>query len=561
MDITTVFGTVIPGSNPGGREKTIKMKEEKNTFAIPEVVAETAKTLEKGGFEAHLVGGCVRDLLIGRKPTDWDITTNAVPEEIQKIFKDSFYENEYGTVGVITNSEDETLKVIEITPYRTEGAYSDKRRPDSVSFSKKLEDDLMRRDFTINAIAIELGEEVNTSIEHTSKGHSNNSKGHFNSENVLYKILKDKNFYKGHFKYYTGHITDIYNGQKDLKKRLIRTVGGPNERFSEDGLRLLRAVRIAADLGFTIENETADAIFKNNALLNEIAKERIRDEFSKILMSERPMEGMMLCLRLGLLQHFLPELEKSFQVKQNSAHAFDVGEHLLRTVEYSAKKGYSLDIRLASLLHDISKPESRRWSEEKNDWTFYGHDVMGAKTTKKIMERLKFPVKQTEKVCKLVRWHMFFSDTEVITKSAVRRLLVNVGKENIWDLMNVRACDRIGTGRPKESPYRLRKYHSMIEEVMHDPISVGMLKIKGGEVMEIAKLTPSPKIGFVLHALLEEVLEDPSKNTKEFLVKRTKEISELPDKDIEKLGKQGREKRNETEESKIKGIREKHWVK
>ncbi|TSC83707.1 MAG: Uncharacterized protein G01um101417_441 [Parcubacteria group bacterium Gr01-1014_17] len=540
------------------------MTKNKDMFEISNEVAMVAETLEDAGFEAHLVGGCVRDLLIGRKPTDWDITTNAKPEEIQKLFKESFYENEYGTVGVVTESEDPTLKVVEVTPYRLEGAYSDKRRPDSVSFSKNLEDDLRRRDFTINAIALKLEQEIkekNTITKQNHKGHNDSHKGHnklsnghMSVRNVLYNS-------KGHYKSYKGHITDPYKGQEDIKKGLIKTVGNPFERFSEDGLRLLRAVRIAAELGFMIENETADAIFKNNGLLKEIAPERIRDEFTKIIMSNSPMEGTMLCSKLGLLQHFIPELEKSFHVKQNKAHSFDVGEHLLRTVAHGAKKGFPLEVRLASIFHDISKPETRRWSEEKKDWTFYGHDVTGARVVAKILERLKFPVKLIEKVTKLVRWHMFFSDTEVITHSAVRRLLMNVGKENIWDLMNVRACDRIGTGRPKESPYRLRKYHSMIEEVMHDPITVGMLKIKGGEVMEIAKIRPSQKIGFILHALLEEVLEDPTKNTKEYLTKKTLELSAFSDKELEKLGQQGKEKRLETEEAQISEIRGKYWVK
>lgn len=533
------------------------MTKEKEVFEVPQEVAEVAETLEKAGFEAHLVGGCVRDLLIGRKPTDWDITTNATPKEIQKIFKETFYENEYGTVGVVTESEDPTLKVVEVTPYRLEGIYSDKRRPDSVSFSKNLEDDLKRRDFTINAIALKIGPTVKV-IKDISKGHEKNHKGQINvryeKENVLYNS-------KGQNKNHKGHITDPYKGQEDIKKGLIKTVGDPFERFSEDGLRLLRAVRIATELGFTIENETADAIFKNNALLKEIAGERIRDEFTKIVMSNRPMEGVLLCSKLGLLQHFIPELETAFHVKQNKAHSFDVGEHLIRTVAHGAKKEFPLEVRLASLFHDISKPETRRWSEEKKDWTFYGHDVVGARVAAKILERLKFPMKLTEKVTKLVRWHMFFSDTEIITHSAVRRLLMNVGKENIWDLMNVRACDRIGTGRPKESPYRLRKYHSLIEEVMHDPITVGMLKIKGGEVMEIAKIQPSQKIGFILHALLEEALEDPKKNTKEYLSQRTIELSALSDKELEKLGKQGKEKRLETEEERVSEIRGKYWVK
>ncbi|MDP3661521.1 MAG: HD domain-containing protein [bacterium] len=540
------------------------MTKNKEVFEIPDEVAKVAETLEKDGFEAHLVGGCVRDLLVRRKPTDWDITTDAKPEEIQKIFKESFYENEYGTVGVVTGSEDPTLKVVEVTPYRLEGAYSDKRRPDSVSFSTNLEDDLKRRDFTINAIALKLGEEIKEKSDittHNHKGHNdfrkgqiNNSKGHMSVRNVLYNS-------KGHYKSYKGHITDPYKGQEDIGKGLIKTVGNPLERFSEDGLRLLRAVRIAAELGFMIENETADAIFKNNELLKEIASERVRDEFTKIIMSDCPMEGITLCSKLGLLQHFVPELEVSFHVKQNKAHSFDVGEHLLRTVAHGAKKEFPLEVRLASLFHDISKPETRRWSEEKKDWTFYGHDVVGARVAAKILERLKFPMKLIEKVTKLVRWHMFFSDTEVITHSAVRRLLMNVGKENIWDLMNVRACDRIGTGRPKESPYRLRKYHSMIEEVLHDPITVGMLKIKGGEVMDVAKIQPSQKIGFILHALLEEVLEEPTKNRHEYLTKRTLELSALSDKELEKLGKQGKERRVETEEERVNEIRGKYWVK
>ena len=537
------------------------MTKEKEVFEVPQEVADVAETLEKSGFEAHLVGGCVRDLLIGRKPSDWDITTNATPEEIQKLFKESFYENEYGTVGVVTESEDPTLKVVEVTPYRIESAYSDSRRPDSVSFSKNLEDDLRRRDFTINAIALKIEPQVKVIKDILTDISNGHYKGHLENTNVLYKRNNVLYNSKGHYKTYRGYITDPYKGQLDIKKGLIKTVGNPEERFSEDGLRLLRAVRIASELGFMIENETSEAIFKNNEFLKKIAPERIRDEFTKIVMSERPMEGILLCSKLGLLQHFIPELEQSFHVKQNKAHSFGVGEHLLRTIAHAAKKEFTLEIRLASLLHDISKPETRRWSEEKSDWTFYGHDVVGTRTAVKILERLKFPVKLIEKVAKLVRWHMFFSDTEVITHSAVRRLLMNVGKENIWDLMNVRACDRIGTGRPKESPYRLRKYHSLIEEVMHDPISVGMLKIKGGDIVEIAKLQPSPKIGFILHALLEEVLEDPSKNAREHLEKRVIELSALSDKEIGELGKKGKERKVEIEETAIKKIRGKYWVK
>src|SRR3989344_6258794 len=423
--------------------------EKEKVFQIPDEVAMVAKTLENKGFEAYLVGGCVRDLLLGIKPKDWDITTNAKPEEIIGVFPKTFYENEYGTVGVVNeNTEDERTKVVEVTPYRLESKYSNKRHPDSVNFSKNIDDDLKRRDFTVNAIALSI---------------------------------KDKT--KGHYK---GHLKDIYKGQGDLKKKILRTVGNAEERFSEDALRIMRAVRMVSELGFTINKETEEAIQKHSVNLKEISRERIRDEFIRIIMSEQPMLGMELCRTYGILKAVIPEIEEGFGVKQNQAHAYDVWEHSLRTLQHSAKNKWPLEVRLAALLHDIGKPPARQWSKEKNDWTFHGHDVIGAKIAAKILSRLMFPVKTIEKVTKLVRWHMFFSDTEQITLSSVRRLVRNVGQEDIWDLMNVRVCDRIGTGRPKEHPYRLRKYKSMVEEVMHDPLAVGMLKINGNRIMEIS---------------------------------------------------------------------------
>jgi tRNA nucleotidyltransferase (CCA-adding enzyme) len=242
-------------------------------------------------------------------------------------------------------------------------------------------------------------------------------------------------------------------------------------------------------------------------------------------------------------------------------HAYDVWEHLLRSVQGAADKKYELDIRLAALFHDISKPESRRKGKGKKEWTFYGHEVLGARETKKILSNLKYPTKIIEKVTKMVRWHMFFSDTEQITLSAVRRMIVNVGKENIWDLMNVRICDRIGTGRPKEDPYRLRKYHSMIEEALRDPVSVGMLKIDGKKIIEITETKPGPKVGFILHALLEEVLENPEKNTAEYLENKAKELILLPENELESLGNQGKLSKEEADEEEIKKIRGTHRVK
>ena len=487
----------------------------KRTFTIPKEVAVIAKTLENKGFEAYLIGGCVRDLLIDRKPKDWDITTNAKPDEIMALFPNTFYENEYGTVGVVTDdTPDDTLKVVEITPYRLEGSYSDKRRPDSVTWSSKLEDDLKRRDFTINAIALSA----------------------------------------------SGDVTDIFEGQTDLKKKTVRTVGEPEARFGEDALRMLRAIRIAVELDFTIDPLTQNAIASNAKHLKEIAPERVREEFIRIIMSEKPHIGIILCQKLGLLTYMVPELEEGIGVAQNKAHSFDVFEHILRTVEHSAKKNFSLETRLSALFHDIGKPATRRWSEEKKDWTFYGHDMVGAKMAAKIMARLAFPKKMIETVTTLVRWHMFFSDTEQITHSAVRRIVTRVGKERIWNLMDVRTCDRIGTGRPKESPYRLRKYHSMVDEVMRDPLSVGMLKINGGKIIEITKAVPGPKIGHILHALLEEVLDDPTRNTEAYLEKKAMDLYKLTDGELAKIGEQAKQTKEKEEEKTLEAIRKKHWV-
>lgn len=490
----------------------------KNTTISPEITS-VIETLEKGGYEAYLVGGCVRDLLLGREPRDWDVTTNATPEEIIPLFPKTFYENAFGTVGVVNEETgDERLKVVEVTPYRLETGYSDFRHPDKVQFSTKLEDDLKRRDFTINAIAVSL-----------SKG-----------------AIKD--------------VVDLYEGIKDIKDKIIRTVLNPNDRFSEDALRIVRAVRLATELGFTINNDTEMAIQSHTELLRKISAERIRDEFIKIIMSKEPKRGIELLEKTGILKVIIPELLAGKGVEQTQAHAYDVWEHLLRTLQHSADKEWPLDIRLSALFHDVSKPETRRFSHETKQYTFYGHEVVGSRVTKKILERLKFPVKTIEKVTKLIRWHMFFSDTETISLSAVRRMIGNVGVENIWDLMNVRICDRVGTGRPKENPYRLRKYKAMIEEAMRDPISVKMLKIDGVRLMEVTHETPGPKIGYVLNALLEEVLEDPKLNTSEYLENKGIELIKLPEAELKKLGENAKEKKEGMEEENINEIRKKYYV-
>jgi poly(A) polymerase/tRNA nucleotidyltransferase (CCA-adding enzyme) len=484
-------------------------------FSVPEEVLHVANGLEEAGFEAYLVGGCVRDLLLKKAPKDWDFTTNATPEEIQKIFPDSFYENDYGTVGVKTESEDPTLAVIEVTPYRKESGYSDARRPDSVEFGVSLSEDLKRRDFTVNAIA--------------------------------YRIKTDE-------------FVDEHGGQEDLKKRLIRAVGEPNTRFGEDALRMMRAVRLSAELGFAIEAETANAIFKTADLLGKISKERIRDELMRTLSTPTPMPALVLAQKLGLLKHIAPELEEGIGVDQNQAHSYDVFEHNLRALQHAADKGWDTTLRLAAMLHDVSKPETRRWSDEKKDWTFHGHEVVGGRVAKKVLERLRFPKETIEKVRTLVRWHMFFSDPDQVTLSAVRRTITNVGKENIQDLLNLRICDRIGTGRPKEQPFRLRKYMSMVDEAMRDPVSVGMLAVDGNRLMQELGERPGPRIGWMLHALLEDVLEDPKKNTPEYLLEKARVFMKMEDSALREMGESGKEAREEAEEAELDKIRAKHHV-
>jgi putative nucleotidyltransferase with HDIG domain len=230
-------------------------------------------------------------------------------------------------------------------------------------------------------------------------------------------------------------------------------------------------------------------------------------------------------------------------------------------MQHAADKKWDFAIRIAALFHDISKPETRRWSDEKRDWTFHGHEDVGAKVTKRIMRDLKFPQDLSEKVVLLVRWHMFFSDTEQITISAVRRLITNVGKDNIWDLVNLRICDRIGTGRPKEEPYRLRMYESMIEEALQDPISLKMLKTDGKRIMDVTQETAGPKIGYVLHALFDEVLEDPSKNTEEYLDTRAAFLVKLSDIELRLLGQSGKNEMEEKNKEKVQEIRKQFKVK
>ena len=480
-------------------------------MTLPKEVKEIIKALEDAGFEAYAVGGCVRDFILEREPSDWDITTNAKPEEIQKIFAKSVYENDFGTVAINTESENENLKIIEITTYRLEEKYSDKRHPDEVKFTKKLEDDLARRDFTINAIA------------------------------------------------YDGKkFIDPFGGQEDIKNKIIRAVGEPEKRFNEDALRLMRAARFAIQLNFTIESKTAAAIKKNSNDIVAISKERIRDELIKMIMTKNAKFGIEMLREFGLLKHIMPEIEEGFGVGQNKHHIYTVWEHNLLSLDWAAKHDYKLENRMASLLHDVAKPKTKQG--EGSDSTFYNHEVVGARITAKILERLKFPKKFIEKIVLLVRYHLFYYNVEEVSESSVRRLVRNVGPENMDDLLEVRIADRKGSGVPKAEPYKLRHLRAIIEKVSRDPISVKMLKINGDDLMKDLNIKPGPKMGYLLNILLDEVLDEPKNNKKEYLIKRAKELTEEPLEKLEKMFKMAQAKTQEVAEEEFKSIKSKFKV-
>ncbi len=491
---------------------------------VPREVKFVIEKMEKEGYQAYIVGGCVRDFLRGVEPNDWDITTNAKPEEIQKIFPKNFYDNKFFTVTVLTGSPTPELKEIEITTYRSEAKYSDKRHPDEIRFAKTLEEDLARRDFTVNAMA------ARPLRPESGKGEEN---------------LK---------------IIDLFEGRRDLENQIIRAVGNAEERFSEDALRMIRAVRFAVTLGgqWTIEEKTAEAIKKNAIWVSSISKERIRDEFLKIIMSEKAAEGIELLRRVSLLKYIVPEIEEGYGVSQNKHHIYDCYEHNLRSLDYAAKRGFNKYVRIAALLHDVAKPRTKRGEGENA--TFYNHEIVGAKMTAEILERLKFPKKEIEKIVKLVRYHLFYYNPGEVGESSVRRLLRQVGPENIEELLELRMADRIGSGVPKAEPYKLRHMKYVIEKVSRDPISVKMLKINGNRVMEILKIQPGPRVGEILDILLGYVLRDPKKNNEQFLEKEVEKLGRLKEEELDLLSKKAREEREQIETKMDEMTKKKYWV-
>ena len=495
---------------------------------VPGEVKFVIDKLKKKGFEAYIVGGCVRDFLRGVGPQDWDVATNAKPTEIGKIFPRSYADNKFGTVTILTGSEDPKLKEIEITPYRIESKYTDKRHPDEIKWAKTIKEDLARRDFTVNAIAMSLSEPG------TAK----------------------------------PGIIDPFKGQKDIKNKIIRAVGNPEDRFSEDALRMMRAVRFAVTLqvppsggrsaSWRIETKTGQAIKKAAPLLQVISKERIRDELMKIVMVEEAASGLELLRKLGLLKYIIPELEEGYGQTQNKHHIYEIYDHNLRCLDYAAKKKYNKFVRLAALFHDLAKPRTKRG--EGPDSTFYGHEILGAKMTCQVLNRLKFSKKDIEKIAKLVRYHLFYYNVGEVSEASVRRLVRQVELENVAELLQLRYCDRIGSGCPKAEPYKLRHLKYLIEKISQDPISVKMLEVNGKDVMDTLEIQPGPAIGQILDILLGQVLSYPQRNKKNVLLQEIKKLGKLNEKELRSLSQKAREERERLKMKKDEMTKKKYWV-
>ncbi|MEO8581163.1 MAG: HDIG domain-containing metalloprotein [Patescibacteria group bacterium] len=512
---------------------------------LPVDVVAVLHQIQSNGFEAYIVGGAVRDLFLSKDvPTDWDFTTNATPTQIQSLFPESFYENEFGTVGIDRqhvrdqfqlntlsetqadntaynqvinvktatkiheslksvradshselaspqNNQIETKTIFEITTFRSEGMYTDFRRPDQVSWGQTLEEDLRRRDFTINALAIFIDFQQ------------------FNFDKTLESLnINAKDI----------QIIDPFGGLTDLHNHHIRTVGKPVDRFQEDALRMLRAIRFAVQLHFSLDKDALKAIKQHAALLQHVSWERIRDEFLKMLASAHPAKAIEHLDETGMLKFILPELLLAKSVVQGGHHTTDVWTHSIEALRECPSKDPI--VRLATLLHDIAKPQTFRQSKE--GITFYNHEVIGARVAKKIAERLKLSKQDTQRIFLLVRHHMFYYQP-TITDAAIRRFMRKIGLENINDVLDVRIGDRLGSGA-KETSWRLEEMKGRMLSQLHQPFSITDLKINGNELMTELHLKPGPILGKLLHHLFELVLEEPELNTKEKLIEEAKKF-------------------------------------
>ncbi len=441
---------------------------------VPEPILDVLRRIQGADHRAYVVGGAVRDLLRGEAPTppaklEWDIGASATPDEVLKLYPRAIATGaRYGTVTIPTEAGP-----CEVTTFRVESEYRDARHPERVTFVRELEEDLKRRDFTVNAIAWDP---------------------------------------------ISGRLVDPTGGIPDLKARLLRAVGEPVERFREDGLRPIRAARFAATLGFEIEERTARALPHARAEVERVAAERVQDELMKMLRAPAPSRGFEVLRRAGLLDVWFPELQNTVAVPQNRYHAYDVYYHTLHTCD--AAPAEKPVVRLAALFHDIGKPATRE-EREDGEATFYNHQVVGAALTETALERLRFSRYVTERVAHLVRQHMFDYRPEW-TDAAVRRFIRSVGVEEIADLFDLRIADNIGNGLKTGFPHYLEELRSRVEAILEaeEALSVRDLAVDGADVMEVLNLSPGPKVGEILDQLLEEVLENPKRNTRERLLER-----------------------------------------
>lgn len=465
---------------------------------LDSTLIEFGKVFLQAGYKAYLVGGAVRDMLMKVPAHDWDVATNATPQDVIKLFKFVVPTGiEHGTVTVHYKGNE-----IEVTTFRTEAGYSDGRHPDSINYTATIEEDLARRDFTMNAIAASLED---------------------------------------------GIITDPYGGQDDIKNKLIRTVGAAHERFMEDGLRPVRALRFASKLGFSIEKNTYSEIFKKEiqAKAASISIERFRDEFEKIMASPKPSVGLKLLEESGLLDIFIPEFKicrGCIQSDYRAFHKFDVLDHLFYACDGAPAD--KLNVRLAALFHDIGKPAAKKilhetvLNGEKNDGskkeietiTFYNHEAFGEKITQKLMTRLKFSNDMISNVCHLVKEHMFHYESNW-SEAAVRRFIIRVKPECMEDLYDLRLADMYGMYNEKvdvrysESVKLLLELKARVEKELSKKtaLSLKSLAVNGRDLMQLG-IPAGKELGRILNELLECVIEDPAMNNKERLIETAKKI-------------------------------------
>jgi poly(A) polymerase/tRNA nucleotidyltransferase (CCA-adding enzyme) len=443
-----------------------------NTFRLPGKIHSFAKLFSENGFECFLVGGAVRNMVAGHPSSDWDFATDATPEEVISIFRRVIPTGiKHGTVTVLYRGER-----FEVTTFRIDEEYSDGRRPDKVTYTGDIFEDLSRRDFTINAMAINLN---------------------------------------------TGKLIDPHDGRGDIKRSLIRAIGDPATRFEEDGLRLLRACRFTAQLRFTLEEKTAEALSSCRKQLDNVSPERIRDEIVKMLSADTPSIGFKVMEKSGILADILPELARCRGIEQKGFHDYDVLDHSLYSCDGGPKD--APEIRLAALLHDTGKSLTVEYGYDGIP-TFYRHEVASEEIAREIMERLRFSNAQTDLVCHLIRHHMF-NYTPDWSDSAVRRFIARVGRERIDDLFALRRADQFGMSSNKTDSARLAEFGERLKKIIHKETALSLkdLAVNGRDLME-AGIPGGPVLGTVLEQLLETVLDDPEMNTKERLLPLAKNL-------------------------------------